>query len=70
MGNYGGKLKMRTTHYPDNKKSQLLGAPMIINGHRSLAYTNGRGDVESYILWEEAQEIFYRCELPEMTLDF
>lgn len=65
-----GKLRLRTTHFPDDKKAHFIGSPMIINGHRSLAYTNGNGDVESYIPWEEAQEMFFKYELPTMTLDF
>ena len=61
--------KLMTTHCPPAKRPRLLARIVMINGRRALAYMKGE-EVESYIPWEEAQELAFKDDLPQMTVGF
>lgn len=61
--------RLMTTHCPPTRKPRVIAQPAIINGKRSLAYMKGEV-VESYVLWDEAQEQVFKDNLPQMTVSF
>jgi hypothetical protein len=58
-----------TTHCSPRKRPKLIGQPVIINNRRAIAYMKGE-EVESYVLWDEAQEKLFKDDIPRITVGF
>lgn len=61
--------KLYTTHCHPEKRPQLIGQAAIINGKRAIAYVKDN-KIDSYILWDEANEQVFQDGVPEIEVDF
>ncbi len=69
MGEGKRNQKIYTTHCHPNKRPRFIGQPAIINGKRAIAYVKD-DEIESYILWDEANEQVFKDGVPEMKVEF
>lgn len=64
------KPRLYTTHCSPHARPRQIGRPAIINGKLAIAYVSGNERLESYLLWDDAQEIMKKDNLPTIKAGF